>query len=166
MTTNQELQTRREAAVPRGAANVTQFFAERAENAQVWDVEGNRHIDFAGGIGVLNTGHLHPKVVKAVEQQMRKMMHTCFHVMPYEPYIQLAEKLNQITPGDHAKKTLLLNTGAEAVENAIKVARAATGRSAVIAFNGAFHGRTLMGMALTGKIVPYKKGFGPFPAEV
>lgn len=166
MTTNQELQTRREAAVPRGAANVTQFFAERASNAEVWDVEGNRYIDFAGGIGVLNTGHLHPKMVKAVEQQMDKLMHTCFHVMPYEPYIALAEKLNAITPGDHAKKTLLLNTGAEAVENAIKVARAATGRSAVIAFNGAFHGRTLMGMALTGKIVPYKKGFGPLPAEV
>ncbi|OMH26280.1 4-aminobutyrate--2-oxoglutarate transaminase [Motiliproteus sp. MSK22-1] len=166
MKTNQELQARREASVPRGAANVTRFYAERAENAQVWDVEGNRYIDFAGGIGVLNTGHLHPKVVTAVERQMQKMMHTCFHVMPYEPYIELAEKLNEITPGDHAKKTLLLNTGAEAVENAIKVARAATGRSAVIAFNGAFHGRTLMGMALTGKVVPYKKGFGPFPAEV
>ncbi len=166
MTTNLQLQARREAAVPRGAANVTQFYAERAENAQVWDVEGNRYIDFAGGIGVLNTGHLHPKVVKAVEQQMQKMMHTCFHVMPYAPYIELAEKLNEITPGSHAKKTLLLNTGAEAVENAVKVARAATGRSAVIAFNGAFHGRTLMGMALTGKVVPYKKGFGPFPAEV
>lgn len=166
MTTNQQLQARREAAVPRGAANVTQFYAERADNAQVWDVEGNRYVDFAGGIGVLNTGHLHPKVVKAVEQQMQKMMHTCFHVMPYEPYIELAEKLNSITPGSHAKKTLLLNTGAEAVENAIKVARAATGRSAVIAFNGAFHGRTMMGMALTGKVVPYKKGFGPFPAEV
>ncbi len=166
MTTNLQLQARREAAGPRGAANVTQFYAERAENAQVWDVEGNRYIDFAGGIGVLNTGHLHPKVVKAVEQQMQKMMHTCFHVMPYAPYIELAEKLNEITPGSHAKKTLLLNTGAEAVENAVKVARAATGRSAVIAFNGAFHGRTLMGMALTGKVVPYKKGFGPFPAEV
>ncbi len=166
MTTNLQLQARREAAVPRGAANVTQFYAERAENAQVWDVEGNRYIDFAGGIGVLNTGHLHPKVVKAVEQQMQKMMHTCFHVMPYAPYIELAEKLNEITPGSHAKKTLLLNTGAEAVENAVKVARAATGRSAVIAFNGAFHGRTLMGMALTGKVAPYKKGFGPFPAEV
>ncbi|HEY5718196.1 MAG TPA: 4-aminobutyrate--2-oxoglutarate transaminase [Motiliproteus sp.] len=166
MTTNKELQARREAAVPRGAANVTQFFAERASNAEVWDVEGNRYIDFAGGIGVLNTGHLHPKVVKAVEAQLQKMMHTCFHVMPYEPYVALAEKLNALTPGDHAKKTLLLNTGAEAVENAIKVARAATGRSAVIAFNGAFHGRTMMGMALTGKIVPYKQGFGPFPAEV
>jgi len=166
MTTNKALQARREAAVPRGAANVTQFFAERACNAEVWDVEGARYIDFAGGIGVLNTGHLHPKVVRAVEAQLHKMMHTCFHVMPYEPYIALAEKLNAITPGNHAKKTLLLNTGAEAVENAIKVARAATGRSAVIAFNGAFHGRTLLGMALTGKMVPYKQGFGPFPAEV
>ncbi len=166
MTTNATLQARREKAVARGAANITQFYADRAENAEVWDVEGNRYIDFAGGIGVLNTGHLHPKVVAAVEQQMKKLMHTCFHVMPYEPYVALAEKLNELTPGDHDKKTLLLNTGAEAVENAIKMARAATGRSAVIAFNGAFHGRTMMGMALTGKIVPYKQGFGPFPAEV
>ncbi len=166
MTTNQQLMSRREAAVPRGAANITPYFAERAENAQVWDVEGKRYIDFAGGIGVLNTGHRHPKVVAAVDAQMQKLMHTCFHVMPYEPYVALAEKLNALTPGDHAKKTLLLNTGAEAVENAIKVARAATGRSAVIAFNGSFHGRTMMGMALTGKMVPYKQGFGPFPAEV
>jgi len=166
MTTNQELQARREQAVARGAANITQFYADKAQNAEVWDVEGKRYIDFAGGIGVLNVGHLHPKVVAAVEAQLQKLMHTCFHVMPYEPYIALAEKLNAITPGDHAKKTLLLNTGAEAVENAIKVARAATGRSAVIAFSGAFHGRTMMGMALTGKIAPYKQGFGPFPAEV
>ncbi len=166
MTTNKELQARRESAVARGAANITQFYAEKAENAEVWDVEGKRYIDFAGGIGVLNVGHLHPKVVAAVENQMKQLMHTCFHVMPYEPYIALAEKLNAITPGDHAKKTLLLNTGAEAVENAVKVARAATGRSAVIAFSGAFHGRTMMGMALTGKVAPYKQGFGPFPAEV
>ena len=166
MTTNKEMQTRREAAVARGAANITQFYAEKASNAEVWDVEGKRYIDFAGGIGVLNVGHLHPKVVAAVEKQLHKLMHTCFHVMPYEPYVALAEKLNSITPGAHAKKTLLLNTGAEAVENAIKVARAATGRSAVIAFNGAFHGRTMMGMALTGKVAPYKVGFGPFPAEV
>ncbi len=166
MTTNQQLMSRREAAVPRGAANITPYFADRAENAQVWDVEGKRYIDFAGGIGVLNTGHLHPKVVAAVDAQMKKLMHTCFHVMPYEPYVALAEKLNALTPGDYAKKTLLLNTGAEAVENAVKVARAATGRSAVIAFNGSFHGRTMMGMALTGKMVPYKQGFGPFPAEV
>ncbi len=166
MTTNKEMQARREAAVARGAANITQFYAEKASNAEVWDVEGKRYIDFAGGIGVLNVGHLHPKVVAAVEKQLHKLMHTCFHVMPYEPYVALAEKLNSITPGAHAKKTLLLNTGAEAVENAIKVARAATGRSAVIAFNGAFHGRTMMGMALTGKVAPYKVGFGPFPAEV
>ena len=166
MATNKEMQARREAAVARGAANITQFYAEKASNAEVWDVEGKRYIDFAGGIGVLNVGHLHPKVVAAVEKQLHKLMHTCFHVMPYEPYVALAEKLNSITPGAHAKKTLLLNTGAEAVENAIKVARAATGRSAVIAFNGAFHGRTMMGMALTGKVAPYKVGFGPFPAEV
>ncbi len=166
MTTNKEMQARRENSVARGAANITQFYAEKAVNAEVWDVEGKRYIDFAGGIGVLNIGHLHPKVVAAVEAQLHKLMHTCFHVMPYEPYIALAEKLNDITPGNHAKKTLLLNTGAEAVENAVKVARAATGRSAVIAFNGAFHGRTMMGMALTGKVVPYKQGFGPFPAEV
>lgn len=166
MTTNKEMQARREAAVARGAANITQFYADKASNAEVWDVEGKRYIDFAGGIGVLNVGHLHPKVVAAVEKQLHKLMHTCFHVMPYEPYVALAEKLNSITPGEHAKKTLLLNTGAEAVENAVKVARAATGRSAVIAFNGAFHGRTMMGMALTGKVAPYKVGFGPFPAEV
>lgn len=166
MTTNQQLQTRRENAVANGAANLTQIFAQRAENAEVWDVEGNRYLDFAGGIGVLNIGHRHPKVVAAVQAQMDQLMHTCFHVMPYEPYIELAEKLNELTPGDHAKKTLLLNTGAEAVENAIKVARASTGRSGVIAFSGGFHGRTMMGMALTGKIVPYKKGFGPFPGEV
>ncbi|MFT6916511.1 MAG: 4-aminobutyrate aminotransferase/(S)-3-amino-2-methylpropionate transaminase [Motiliproteus sp.] len=166
MSTNQQLMSRREAAVPRGAANITPYFADHAENAQVWDVEGKRYIDFAGGIGVLNTGHRHPKVVAAVDAQMQKLMHTCFHVMPYEPYVALAEKLNALTPGDHPKKTLLLNTGAEAVENAIKIARAATGRSAVIAFNGSFHGRTMMGMALTGKMVPYKQGFGPFPAEV
>ncbi|MCV6591275.1 MAG: 4-aminobutyrate--2-oxoglutarate transaminase [Marinobacterium sp.] len=166
MTTNQELQARREQAVARGAANITQLFADRAENAEVWDVEGKRYIDFAGGIGVLNIGHRHPKVVAAVQAQLDKLMHTCFHVMPYEPYIALAEKLNEVAPGDSAKKTLLLNTGAEAVENAIKVARAATGRSAVIAFNGGFHGRTMMGMALTGKVAPYKQGFGPFPAEV
>lgn len=166
MTTNQQLHQRRENAVARGAANITPYYAEKALNAEVWDVEGKRYIDFAGGIGVLNIGHRHPKVVAAVQQQLDKVMHTCFHVMPYEPYIALAEKLNAITPGEHAKKTLLLNTGAEAVENAVKIARAATGRSAVIAFNGAFHGRTMMGMALTGKIAPYKVGFGPFPAEV
>ena len=114
MTTNQQLLSRRAAAVPRGAANITPYFADRAENAQVWDVEGKRYIDFAGGIGVLNTGHRHPKVVAAVDAQMQKLMHTCFHVMPYEPYVALAEKLNALTPGDHAKKTLLLNTGAEA----------------------------------------------------
>lgn len=166
MTTNAELQALREQYVPLGAANMSTHFADRAENGEIFDIEGRRFIDFAGGIGVLNVGHRHPKVVAAVEAQMKKLMHTCFHVMPYEPYIRLAKKLCELTPGSMAKKAFLVNTGAEAVENAIKIARAATKRSAVIAFNGGFHGRTMMGMALTGKVVPYKVGFGPFPAGV
>ncbi|OPX56555.1 4-aminobutyrate aminotransferase / (S)-3-amino-2-methylpropionate transaminase [Oceanospirillum multiglobuliferum] len=166
MTTNAELQALREQYVPLGAANMSTHFADRAENGEIFDIEGRRFIDFAGGIGVLNVGHRHPKVVAAVEAQMQKLMHTCFHVMPYEPYIRLAKKLCELTPGTMAKKAFLVNTGAEAVENAIKIARAATKRSAVIAFNGGFHGRTMMGMALTGKVVPYKVGFGPFPGGV
>ncbi|WP_230533728.1 4-aminobutyrate--2-oxoglutarate transaminase [Microvirga roseola] len=165
MSATSALQSRQKAAVPQGIATKV-LYAVRAENAELWDVDGKRYIDFAAGIAVLNTGHRHPAVVQAVAEQVDAFTHTCFHVAPYESYIRLAERLNAITPGDFAKKTLLVTTGAEAVENAIKIARKATGRSAVIAFGGAFHGRTMMGMALTGKVVPYKKGFGPFPAEV
>ena len=132
----------------------------------MWDVEGKRYIDFAGGIAVLNTGHRHPKIVAAVKAQLDKVHHTCFQVLAYEPYIELAERLIAKAPGDFAKKAFFLTTGAEAVENAVKIARAATRRSAVIAFGGGFHGRTLLGMGLTGKVAPYKAGFGPFPAEI
>lgn len=144
----------------------TQIYAERAKNAEVWDVEGRRWIDFAAGIAVLNTGHLHPKVQAAVAEQLEKFSHTCYQVFPYESYVALAEKLNALAPISGEKKTFFVTTGAEAVENAIKVARAATGRPAVVAFSGAFHGRTLLTMTLTGKVNPYKKGFGPFPADV
>src|SRR5437867_43596 len=166
MSLNTEWQSRKEQAAARGVGVLTQVYAERAENAEIWDVEGKRYIDFAGGIGVLNTGHRHPKVMAAVEAQLQKFTHTCYQVVPYPGYVQLAEKLNQITPGDFAKKTAFFSSGAEAIENAVKIARAATGRSGIIAFSGAFHGRTMMGMALTGKVVPYKVGFGPFPPEI
>ena len=166
MTTNADLLKRREAAVVRGVSSILPVFAARAQNAEIWDVEGKRYIDFAAGIAVLNTGHNHPKVKAAAEAQLQNFSHTCFQVVQYEPYVALAEKLNEIVPGDTAKKTLFLTTGAEAVENAIKISRFATGRSGVIAFGGAFHGRTMMTMALTGKVVPYKAGFGPFPPEV
>jgi len=164
--TNELLMARRRAALPAGLGQAHEIFVERAENAEVWDVEGRRYIDFAGGIAVLNTGHRHPALVAAIERQLGRFTHTCFQVLAYEPYIELAERLNAMAPGDFAKKSFLMTTGAEAVENTIKVARAYTRRSAVIAFGGAFHGRTMMGMALTGKVAPYKVGFGPFPAEV
>jgi 4-aminobutyrate aminotransferase/(S)-3-amino-2-methylpropionate transaminase len=166
MPSNADLHARRERAVPRGVANATQVYAARARNAEVWDVEGRRYVDFAGGIAVLNTGHCHPKVMAAVAEQAQRVTHTCFQVMPYEPYVRLAERLNALAPGDAPKKTIFLSTGAEAVENAVKIARAATRRPGIIAFSGAFHGRTMMTMALTGKVAPYKVGFGPFPGEV
>lgn len=156
---------RQTAAVARGVAT-RRIYATRAENAELWDDQGRRYLDFASGIAVNNTGHRHPRVMAAVARQAEAFTHTCFHVAPYEGYIRLAERLNAATPGDFAKKTMLVTTGAEAVENAIKMARAHTGRSGVIAFSGAFHGRTLLGMALTGKVAPYKKGFGAMPAEV
>ncbi|SCK16148.1 4-aminobutyrate--2-oxoglutarate transaminase [Vogesella sp. LIG4] len=162
----QELMQRKANATPRGVGVMCSFFAERAKNAEIWDTEGKRYIDFAGGIGVLNTGHLHDKVQAAVAEQLNKFSHTCYQVVPYELYIEVAEKLNQLTPGNYAKKTAFYTTGAEAVENAVKIARAATGRPGIIAFGGGFHGRTLMGMALTGKVAPYKIGFGPFPSDV
>lgn len=166
MTTNKDLLARRNAAVARGVGNMHNLYAERAENAEVWDVEGKRYIDFAGGIAVLNTGHRHPKIMQAVAAQMEQFTHTCFQVMPYEPYVALAERLNALAPGKEAKKTLFLTTGAEAVENAVKIARAYTKRSAIVAFNGGYHGRTIMTLGLTGKVQPYKAGFGPFPAEI
>jgi len=163
---NAALQERRLAATPRGVGVMAGFYVDRAQNAEVWDVEGNRYIDFAGGIAVLNTGHRHPTLVAAMEAQLKRFTHTCYQVLPYESYVRLAERINDLTPGDHAKKTALFSTGAEAVENAVKIARASTGRPGVIAFSGGFHGRTMMGCALTGKVVPYKVGFGPFPSEV
>lgn len=164
--TQAALLDRRRAAVARGVGHVHELFIARGENAEVWDVEGKRYVDFAGGIAVLNTGHRHPEVMKAVQAQMDLYTHTCFQVMMYEPYVELAERLNARAPGDFAKKTLFLTTGAEAVENAVKIARAATGRPGVIAFTGGYHGRTMMTLGLTGKVVPYKVGFGPFPGEV
>lgn len=163
---NAALLARREAAVPRGVASAAAVFADRAENAELWDVEGNRYIDFAGGIAVLNTGHRHPEVIAAAKAQEDRFTHTSFQVVPYEPYVALAEKLNALAPGDFAKKSLLVTTGAEAVENAIKIARAATGRPGVIAFTGGYHGRTLLTLGMTGKISPYKKDVGPFPADI
>ncbi|NML16640.1 4-aminobutyrate--2-oxoglutarate transaminase [Azohydromonas caseinilytica] len=165
-TTNAALMARRESAVPRGVGQVHPVFIERGENAEIWDVEGRRYIDFAGGIAVLNTGHRHPDVVAAVQAQLERYTHTCFQVVAYEPYVALAEKLNAMAPGAFAKKTLLLTTGAEAVENAVKIARAYTKRSAVIAFGSGYHGRTLLTLGLTGKVAPYKTGFGPFPSEI
>ena len=160
MSTNSELLARRNAAVARGVGHVTPIFADRADNAEVWDVEGKRYVDFAGGIGVLNTGHRHPQVMEAAYRQMERFTHTCFQVLMYEPYVELAERLNSLVPISAPVKSLFLSTGAEATENAIKIARAATGRQAVIAFTGAFHGRTTLAMTLTGKVVPYRKAFG------
>ena len=165
MTDSRTLSSRKEAAVARGVST-RGIYAVRAENAELWDADGKRYIDFAAGIAVNNTGHRHPKVMAAVAEQAQSFTHTCFHVAPYESYLGLAERLNAAAPGDFPKKTMLVTTGAEAVENAVKMARAYTGRSGVIAFSGAFHGRTLLGMALTGKVAPYKKGFGAMPAEV
>jgi len=163
---NEHLMARKAAATPRGVGVMGGFFAERAQGAELWDVEGNRYIDFAGGIAVMNVGHGHPKVLAAVQAQLQRFTHTCYQVVPYEGYVALAEKLNQLTPGTHAKKTAFFSTGAEAIENAIKIARVHTKRSGVIAFGGAFHGRSMFAVALTGKVQPYKAGFGPFPPEI
>lgn len=174
MTTNKELLNRRSAAVPRGVATAFAVFAQRAAGAEIWDVEGKRYIDFAGGIGVLNVGHCHPKVWKAVREQLDQYAHTAFQVIAYEPYVALCERLNELAPFKGGAKSILFSTGAECVENAVKIARAATRRSAVIAFAGGFHGRTTLTMGLTGKVMPYKQGFGisppgiyhiPFPSD-
>jgi len=166
VVTNAELEQRRALALADGWSSVFPFYADRARNAEIWDVEGGRHIDFAGGIATLNVGHLHPKVRAAVAAQLERFSHTCFAVVPYEPAVALAERLNALVPGDTPKKTLLVNSGAEAIENAVKIARRFTGRPGIVAFSAAFHGRTMMAMALTGKMSPYKLGFGPFPGDV
>jgi 4-aminobutyrate aminotransferase/(S)-3-amino-2-methylpropionate transaminase len=166
MTTNAALLARRQDAVPRALTHATTAYAARALNAEVWDVEGRRYVDFAGGIAVLNTGHCHPKVIAAATEQMGRFTHTCVQVLAYEPYVELAERLNKLAPFSGKARTIFFTTGAEAVENAVKIARVATGRSGIIAFAGGFHGRTIMTSALTGKTLPYKRGFGPFPAEI
>lgn len=166
MMTNAQWMARRQAALPRGVGQGHPIFAARATNAEVWDVEGNRWIDFCAGIAVVNTGHSHPRIVEAAKAQLDNFTHTCFQVVAYDGYVELAERLNRLAPGTTPKKSFFLNTGAEAIENAVKIARAHTGRSGIIAFNGAFHGRTMFALALTGKIDPYKAGMGPFPAEV
>jgi 4-aminobutyrate aminotransferase/(S)-3-amino-2-methylpropionate transaminase len=165
-TTNAEWQKRKLAAIARGQGNIAPVYIERGLNAELWDVEGNRYVDFGTGIAVCNTGHSNPRVVAAVRDQVERFSHTCVMVTPYDSAVRLAEKLNELAPGDSPKKSIFVTTGAEAVENTIKIARAYTGRRGVIAFHGGFHGRTLMAMGLTGKITPYKNLFGPFPAEV
>jgi len=163
---NAVMMARRQAAVPRGVGQSHEVFIARGENAEIWDVEGKRYIDFAGGIAVLNTGHRYPTVIAAVKAQLDRYTHTCFQVLAYEPYVELAERINALAPGDFAKKTLFLSTGSEAVENAVKIARAYTKRTAIVAFTSGYHGRTLLTLGLTGKVAPYKTGFGPFPAEI
>ncbi|MFP4085520.1 MAG: 4-aminobutyrate--2-oxoglutarate transaminase [Desulfobacteraceae bacterium] len=164
--TNAELLAIREKHIPQGPFNITPLFVERAEGALVYDVEGREYIDFAGGIGVMNVGHGNEHVVSAIKEQVDQYIHTCFHVFMYEPYLNLAKKMNEITPGDFEKKTYFVNSGAEAAENAVKVARYATKRPAIIAFENGYHGRTYMAMSLTSKVKPYKFGFGPFCPEV
>ncbi|CAB3657133.1 MAG: 4-aminobutyrate--2-oxoglutarate transaminase [Achromobacter sp.] len=163
---NQDLNTRRSLATPRGVGVMCDFYAVRAENATLWDANGKEYIDFAGGIAVLNTGHLHPKVKAAVSAQLDNFTHTAYQIVPYEGYVSLAERINRLAPIDGLKKSAFFTTGVEAVENAIKIARSATGRSGVIAFSGSFHGRTMLGMALTGKVAPYKLSFGPMPGDI
>ncbi|MFZ4210445.1 4-aminobutyrate--2-oxoglutarate transaminase [Pantoea endophytica] len=163
---NSDVHRRRLQATPRGVGVMCDFFAVKAENATVWDQHGREYTDFSAGIAVLNTGHRHPKVMAAVQQQLECFTHTAFQIIPYEKYIHLAERLNALVPINGAVKTTFFSTGAEAVENAVKIARAATGRPGIIAFTGAFHGRTNMTMSLTGKVVPYKTGFGPFASPV
>ena len=166
MSSSVEITQRRLAATARGVGIMCDFYAERAENAEIWTTEGKRYIDFAGGIGVLNTGHLHPKVQAAVAEQLQKFSHTCYQVVPYESYVSAAEKINAKAPVGGTAKTFFLTSGAEAVENAVKVARSHTGRRGVIAFFGGYHGRTNFTLGLTGKVAPYKLGFGPFPADI
>ena len=166
MTTNTEIEGRRDKSVARAIAYSSTFIAEKAENAEIWDVEGKRYIDFCGGIGCQNIGHRHPQVVSAIKHQLDSLTHTCFQVTPYESYIALAERLNALYPGDFEKKSMFFSAGGEAVENAIKVARYHTKRPALITFTNGYHGRSYMGMALSARMVPFKQGFGPFPGEI
>jgi len=166
MKTNKSLLAERDKHIPQGPFNVHPIFAEKAQGAIITDVEGKEYIDFAGGIGTVNVGHCDEGVRKAIQDQIKKYIHTCFHVIMYEPYVELAKRLNEMTPGDFPKKTMLVNSGAEAVENAIKIARHGTGRTATIAFEDAFHGRTLLTLSLTSKMKPYKFGFGPYAPEI
>ncbi|MCC5875059.1 MAG: 4-aminobutyrate--2-oxoglutarate transaminase [Candidatus Sumerlaeia bacterium] len=166
MTTNAELLDRRNRAIPRGPFHVAPIFAERARGALLWDVEGREYIDFCGGIGVMNVGHNHPRVMEAIARQSENFLHTCFHVAMYEEYVRLAERLNEAVPIHGPCKTALFNSGAEAGENAVKISRVYTGRSSVVAFERGFHGRTLLGMSLTGKVRPYSAGMGPFAPEI
>ncbi len=163
---NAQWQARKQAAIARGQGNMAPVYIDRAKNAEMWDVEGNRYIDFGTGIAVCSTGHTNSKVTAAVQDQLQRFSHTCVMVTPYDSAVELAEKLNELAPGPTAKKTIFVTTGAEAVENCVKIARAHTGRRGVIAFNGGFHGRTMLAMGLTGKITPYKNLFGPFPGEI
>ena len=163
---NAALMARRREAIPRGVGQSHEVFISRGKNSEVWDVEGKRYVDFAGGIAVLNTGHCHPDIIAAVKNQLDHYTHTCFQVLAYEPYVELAEHINALAPGNFAKKTIFLSTGAEAVENAIKIARAHTKRPGVIAFTSGYHGRTMLTLGLTGKVAPYKLGFGPFPGDI
>ena len=166
VNTNTAWQARKNASMARGESNLAQLYVERAEGSEMWDVEGKRYIDFATGIAVCNTGHTHPKVTQAVIEQVSRFSHTCVMVTPYDSAVRLAEKLNELAPGSTHKKSMFVTTGAEAVENAIKIARAHTGRRAVIAFDGGYHGRTNFTLGLTGKNAPYKQSFGPFPADI
>ena len=163
---NAEWQSRKDAAFPRAVGNLAPVFIEHAKNAEMWDVEGQRYVDFASGIAVCSTGHANPKVTAAVAEQLQRFSHTCLGITPYASAVELAEKLNELAPGTTPKKTMFVTTGAEAVENCVKIARAHTRRRGVIAFNGGFHGRTLLATGLTGKTAPYKNLFGPFPGEI
>ena len=165
-TTEAELSELRAKYVPRGITSAHPVAVDRAKGAELWDVSGKRYIDFAGGIGVMNVGHAHPRVMKAVHEQLDRATHTSFQVVHYESYLRLAERLCEVTPIDGPKKAIFFSTGAEAIENAVKIARAATGRQAVISFRGGFHGRTLLALSLTGSVQPYKQDFGPYAAEV
>lgn len=165
-TSNANLQKRKENAMARGEGNLNKVYVERALNAEIWDVEGHRYIDFGSGIAVCNTGHSHPRIVEAVKAQVDRFSHTCVMVTPYDSAVRLAERLNELVPISGAKKSMFVTTGAEAVENAIKIARSYTGRRGVISFNGGYHGRTLLALGLTGKMTPYKNRFGPFPGDL
>ncbi|MEM6746952.1 MAG: 4-aminobutyrate--2-oxoglutarate transaminase [Pseudomonadota bacterium] len=166
IVTNAQWQERKNAAMARGEGNIASLFVDRAKGSEIWDVEGRRYIDFATGIAVCNTGHSHPRIQSAVSEQLERFSHTCIMVTPYDSAVRLAERLNEAAPGPSAKKTMFVTTGAEAVENCIKIARAYTGRRSIVAFNGGYHGRTMMTLGLTGKITPYKNKFGPFPGDI